>query len=90
MIETILRCKVCKRYTKKGFRVNVEIIRMVVNGDKTLSPPAINIISEVCSTECFIKDIKKRAKQIFEGPIIKGKKELPIEIKVTPLEKDIK
>jgi len=88
MIETILRCKVCKHYVKRGFRVNVEIIRMVVNGDKTLSPPAVNVISEVCSAECFVKDIKKRTKQIFEGPGIKGKKELPIE--VTPLEKDIK
>lgn len=76
MIEMVLRCKVCKQYVKRGFRVNLEIIRLVVNGDKTLSPPAVNIISEVCSQDCLIKDLRKRAKQIFETPEIPRRKEI--------------
>jgi len=82
MIENLLRCKVCKNLVKRGFRVNVEIIRMVLNGDKVLSPPAVNIISEVCSMECFFEDVKKMAKQIFEGPVKKEeiKKEITASV----------
>ncbi len=84
MIETVLRCKVCKQLVKKGFRINAEITRMVLNGDKVLSPPAVNVISEVCSQECFFKDIRKMAKQIFEGPETSKKKEIPNENLAAP------